>query len=234
MNVPRRQLNVMQGFTLLEVLIALVISALIAVMAFESLSAADSGATRTNEVLTEINRLDRAWQIIAADLRHVIPPATADRNTLFQAESLRSSGEDSDQLVLLFKRRGWVNFSNLPRSDLQTVSYRVVDGQLWRDFAPERNLELSDLDLEDEDAFHQLLLEDVEDLQLRLLFQGAISAKGKSALDSREYSEDWLQKWPDNNQQGATAQDLPLAVEITLELKGVGRSVRLFAMPEQQ
>ncbi len=234
MGLQRRTVFQEQGFTLLEVLIALVISALIAVMAFESLNAADAGATRTNEVLTEINRLDRAWQIIAADLRHVIPPAAADRNTVFQAESLRSSGEDADQLVLLFKRRGWVNFSNLPRSDLQMVSYRVVDGQLWRDFASERNLELADVDMEDDDAFHQLLLEDVEDLQLRMLYQGAITSKGKSALEDREYSEDWLQKWPDNNQQGASAQDLPLAVEITLELKGAGSSVRLFAMPEQQ
>ena len=234
MGLQRRKIYQEQGFTLLEVLIALVISAMIAVMAFESLNAADAGATRTNEVLAEINRLDRAWQILAADLRHVIPPAAADRNTVFQAESLRSSGEDADQLVLLFKRRGWVNFSNLPRSDLQMVSYRVVDGKLWRDFAPERNLELSDVDMEEDDAFHQLLLEDVEDLQLRLLYQGAITSKGKSALEDREYSEDWLQKWPDNNQQGASAQDLPLAVEITLELKGVGSSVRLFAMPEQQ
>lgn len=215
-------------------MIALVISALIAAMAFESLDAADEGATRTNEVLAEINRLDRAWQIIAADLRHVIPPAAADKNTIFQADSLRSSGEDADQLVLLFKRRGWVNFSNLPRSDLQMVGYRVEDGKLWRDFVPERNLEISDIDLEEDDGIHQLLLEDVEDMQLRLLHQGAISAKGKSALDEREFSEDWLQKWPDNNQQGASIQDLPLAVEITIELKGVGSSVRLFAMPEQQ
>ena len=107
------------------------------------------------------------------------------------------------------------------------------DGQLWRDFAPERNLELADVDLEEDDGFHQLLLQDVEDFQLRLLFQGAITSKGKSALEGREFSEDWLQKWPDNNQQGASAQDLPLAVEITIELKGVGSSVRLFAMPEQ-
>ena len=223
-----------RGFTLLEVMIALVISALIAVMAFESLNAADNGSRRTNEVLAEINRLDRAWQIIAADLRHVIPPAAADRNTVFQAESLRSSGEDADQLVLMLKRRGWVNFSNLPRSDLQMVGYRVVDGKLWRDFAPERNLELADVDLEDDDGFHQLLLEDVEDLQLRLLYQGAIASRGKSVLEERDSSDDWLHKWPDNNQQGASAQDLPLAVEITIELKGVGSSVRLFAMPEQQ
>ncbi len=224
----------LQGFTLLEVMIALVITALIAAMAFESLDAADEGATRTNEVLAEINRLDRAWQLIAADLRHIIPPAPADRNTVFQADSLGSSGENADQLVLLFKRRGWVNFSNLPRSDLQMVSYRVEDGKLWRDFAPERNLELSDIDLEDEDGFHQLLLEDVEDLQLRLLHQGAIGAKGKSALEGSEFSDDWLQKWPDDTYQGASAQDLPLAIEITIEIKGVGSSVRLFALPEQQ
>ncbi|MEN0039363.1 MAG: type II secretion system minor pseudopilin GspJ [Cellvibrio sp.] len=222
-----------RGFTLLEVLIALVISALIAAMAFESLNAADNGAKRTNDVLNEINRLDRAWQIIGADLRHVIPPAAADKNAIFQADSLRSSGEDADQMVLLFKRRGWVNFSNLPRSDLQMVGYRVEEGKLWRDFLPERNLELSDIDMED-DSLHQLLLEDVEDIQLRFLHQGAISSKGKSVLEERDFSDNWLQKWPENTQQGATAQDLPLAVEITIELKGVGTSVRLFAMPEQQ
>lgn len=214
-------------------MIALVISALIAVMAFESLNAADNGAKRTNDVLTEINKLDRAWQTIGADLRHVIPPAAADKNAIFQAESLRSSGEDSDQMVLLFKRRGWVNFSNLPRSDLQMVGYRVEEGKLWRDFLPERNLELSDIDMED-DSLHQLLLEGVEDMQLRFLHQGAISSKGKSVLEERDFSDNWLQKWPENAQQGATAQDLPLAVEITIELKGVGTSVRLFAMPEQQ
>jgi general secretion pathway protein J len=220
------------GFTLLEVMIALVISTLIAVMAFESLNAADSGATRTNEVLDEINGLDRAWQIIAADLRHVIPPAAADKNAIFEADSLRMSGKDADQMVMLFKRRGWVNFSNLPRSDLQIVGYRVEDGKLWRDFLPERNLDLSDIDMED-DSFHQLLLEDVEDLQIRLLHQGAISSKGKSVLDDRKFSDDWLQKWPENTQQGASAQDLPLAIEITLQLKGVGSIARLFAMPEQ-
>jgi general secretion pathway protein J len=108
----------------------------------------------------------------------------------------------------------------------------VEDGKLWRDFLPERNLDLSDIDMED-DSFHQLLLEDVEDLQIRLLHQGAISSKGKSVLDDRKFSDDWLQKWPENTQQGASAQDLPLAIEITLQLKGVGSIARLFAMPEQ-
>lgn len=219
-----------RGFTLLEVLIALVISALIAVMAFQSLDAADKGAQRTNEVLDDINRLDRAWQMLAADLRHVQTPLANDQNALFQGESLRSSGENADQPVLFFKRRGWVNFANLPRSDLQLISYRVAEGKLWRDFLPEYNRELNDIDMED-DAFHQLLLDNVDDLQLRFLHQGIITSKGKSALEGREFADDWLQQWPDSSLQGASG--LPLAVEITIDIKGVGPSVRLFALPEQ-
>lgn len=219
-----------RGFTLLEVLIALVISALIAVMAFESLDAADKGAQRTNEVLEDINRLDRAWQLIAADLRHIQPPLASDKNALFQAESLQTDGENADQMVLYFKRRGWVNFANLPRSDLQLVSYRVEEGKLWRDFLPELNRDLADIDLED-DAAHQLLLEKVVDLQLRFLHQGTISSKGKSALEGSDFSEQWLQQWPDSSVQGSSG--LPLAVEITIDVEGVGPSVRLFALPEQ-
>lgn len=219
-----------RGFTLLEVLIALVISALIAVMAFQSLDAADKGAQRTNEVLEEINRIDRAWQIIAADLRHVQLAQAENQPVFFQGDSLRSSGENADQAVLFFKRRGWVNFANQPRSDLQLVSYRVVDGQLWRDFMPEYNRELNDIDME-RDAAHQLLLEQVDDLQLRFLHQGIISSKGKSALEGREFSDDWLEQWPDSGTQSQGA--LPLAVEIIIDIKGVGPSARLFALPEQ-
>lgn len=219
-----------RGFTLLEVMIALVISALIAVMAFQSLDSADRGATRTNEVLAEINRIDRAWQIIGTDMRHIVPPMLNDRTWVFIGETLDGSAEDADQMLLTFKRRGWVNFSNRPRSDLQLVGYRVEDGKLWRDFAPEYNLQLADVDLEEDDGFHQLLLDNVEDVQLRFLHLGAIGSRGKSVLEGREFTDDWLQDWPDAT---AGAVGLPLAIEITIKLKGVGSIARLFALPEQ-
>jgi general secretion pathway protein J len=217
-----------QGFTLLEVVIATVIAAIIGIMTFGALDGASRGAERTNEVLGEINNLDRSWQIIAVDLRHVLQPD--GRNTVFQAQSVQSPGEKADQLLLVFKRRGWVNFSNQPRSDLQVVSYRVTDGVLWRDFMPEFNREIGQIDMERE-AFHQKLLENVEDVQFRFLHQGLLSMNGQSALDGSDYTNNWLQEWPDATQQGATG--LPLAVEITLDVKGVGASVRLFAFPEQ-
>lgn len=217
-----------QGFTLLEVVIATVIAAIIGVMTFGALDGASRGAERTNEVLDEINNLDRSWQIIAVDLRHVLQPD--GRNTVFQAQSVQSPGEKADQLLLVFKRRGWVNFSNQPRSDLQVVSYRVAEGVLWRDFMPEFNRDISQIDMEEE-AFHQKLLENVEDVQFRFLHQGLLTMNGQSALDGSDYTNNWLQEWPDATQPGATG--LPLAVEITIDVKGVGASVRLFAFPEQ-
>lgn len=229
--IPKAPSNFNQrGFTLLEVMIALVVSAIIAVMAFQSLDAADKGATRTNEVLNDINKVDRAWQLIAADLRHIVPPGTNDRTWIFKGETLDGSGEDADQVLMIFKRRGWVNFSNLPRSDLQLVEYRILDGKLWRDFAPEYNRQLADIDLEEDDGFHQLLLENVEDMQLRFLHQGVVTSRGKSVLEGREFTDDWLQDWPDAT---AGATGLPLAVEITIKIKGVGSIARLFALPEQ-
>lgn len=230
LNSPERGLSAEQGFTLLEVMIALVISALIAVMAFQSLDSADRGAARTNQVLDEINRIDRAWQIIATDLRHVVVPVENDPKWIFKAEELTGSASDGDQTLLTFKRRGWVNFANRPRSDMQLVAYRILDGTLWRDFAPEYNRELGDIDLEDDDGFHQVLLENVEDVKMRFLHQGLITSRGKSALEGREFSDDWLEDWPD---PVSGAVGVPLAIEITINIKGVGSSVRLFALPEQ-
>ena len=218
----------MAGFTLLEVLLAMVISAVIAVMAYEALDGATRGAERTNQAFEEINQLDRVWQTISADMRNVLPPDGG--NIVFQAESLKSPGDDAEQTLLLFKRRGWVNFSNLPRSDLQLVSYRLAEGKLWRDFMPEFNRELVDIEME-EDAFHQQLLDNVEDVQLRFLHLGLVASNGKSVLQNNDYSEKWLETWPDATQPAAVG--LPLAIEITITVKGVGPSVRLFSFPEQ-
>ena len=64
----------MAGFTLLEVMVAIAISAVVAVLAYQGLSSASAGAERSREILTQINELDRAWQIFAADMRHVLAP----------------------------------------------------------------------------------------------------------------------------------------------------------------
>lgn len=218
-----------RGFTLVEVLLALSIAAVIAVIAYQALSSASSGAERTRAALAEINQLDRTWQIIAADLRQVLPPSAGPGRTRFEftGSSLRTPGASAEQLVLLFSRGGWANPLERLRSDMQQVAYRVYEGRLWRDFLPERNLPSEEIDFEFE-AFNQLLLEDVEDVQLRFLSREMVQSRGRGVLDGDRFSDAWVPEWPPLGGQ----PELPLAVEVTIKVAGIGTSVRLFEISQ--
>jgi general secretion pathway protein J len=223
------KIKLASGFTLLEVMVAMVITAMIGVMAFKSFDGAASASEETQRVLEEIQRVDAVWQYMGNDLFHVLPVTAEDNNTPFVAQSLKSKGKESSQMLLLFKRNNWVNFANRPRSDIQLVSYRLEEGKLIRDFLPETNRLLVDIDIERQ-AFHQVLLEKVEDVQLRFLYTEMVVNDGKSVLQGQEHTDDWLPTWPDTTRAGAAG--IPLAMEVTITVEGVGPSVRLFTFPE--
>ncbi len=215
------------GFTLVEVLLALAITAVIMVAAYQGLNTASGGAETTERVLKDINQLDRTWQLIAADLRQALPPEPGPRGLRFEfaANSLQSLGADAEQVLMMFSRRGWINPLERLRSDMQRVSYEVREGALWRNYLPELNLAPEEVDFEYQ-AQRQKLLEGVVDVQLRFLSAQLLQSRGRSMLDGRGYSQDWEPVWPGPEQ----TQDspLPLAVEITIDVEGVGPSVRLF------
>jgi general secretion pathway protein J len=226
-----------QGFTLIELLIAIVLTAIISTMSYQALESASNGATRTREVLRDINKLDKAWQLIGQDMRNInISPANQAPNLAemaLQGASLTTKGKNSLQLIMQFTRRGWVNPMGRLRSDLQLVNYRIEDGKLIRDYLPQRNKSLEDMDFERE-SLHQTLLENVSDIQLRFLSEGYIKNNGKSALEGEDYSKNWEPTWPPLNQPGGSG--VPMALEITIEIteenKGASRSVRLYELPQ--
>lgn len=220
-----------QGFTLLEMVVAIALSALVAAMAYESFDGASRNAERTRDVLDEVNKLDKAWQLIGQDMRNIVPlsPQLASPQLRFEAASLKTKGKDSFQVIMLFARRGWINPLGRLRSDLQQVNYRIAEGKLWRDYLPERNMPLENIDFE-RDSLHQLLLENVVDIQLRFLSDARIKADGKSVLEGSEYSRNWEPTWPPINGAGVGA--MPIALEITIETEGGERSVRLFQIPQ--
>ncbi|WP_341938108.1 type II secretion system minor pseudopilin GspJ [Marinimicrobium sp. C2-29] len=229
-----------RGFTLLEMMVALAIAGAIAAMAYQALVAASNGAERSREIMTRINELDRAWQIIASDFRHILEPEPAPQG---QAQSqMQGMGQglrfrfvadpiatpDEEQRLLLFTREGWFNPLERLRSDLQEVSYRLDEGTLWRDYRPVRNRPFDEYDFE-EQALNQRLLEGVKDIELRFLSKQLIDRSGQSALDGDDYSRDWAAGWPDPDQMGTGNQvTLPLAVLVRIEVEGVGVSERLF------
>lgn len=218
------------GFTLLEIMVAIAITATIAALTYQSFHAASSGAERSAEVMDGINRLDRTWQIIGADFRHALPPEAGPTGLrfLFYAESL-SGGADERHMLMRFTRRGWVNPLERLRSDIQELSYRVEDGNLWRDYRPMRNVPYDEYDFEEE-ALQQLLLEGVLDIQLRFLSAALINRSGLGALDGSEYTRNWSPMWPDPDQMAQGLIPLPLAVEISIETEELGVITRLFEL----
>ena len=226
--------RVQAGFTLLEMVIAIALSALVAAMAYESFDGASRNAERTRETLDGVNKLDKAWQLIGQDMRNIVPmnPALPSTQVRFQAVSQNTKGKDTFQVVMVFARRGWVNPLGRMRSDLQQVNYRVAEGKLWRDYLPERNMPLENIDFERE-SLHQLLLDDVVDVQLRFLSKAKIQADGKSVLEGSEYSRSWEITWPPIGNSGDAGTAMPIAMEMTIELEGGNRSVRLFEIPQK-
>ena len=215
------------GFTLLEVMVAIALSAVVATLAYQGLSSASAGAERSREILTQINELDRAWQILATDMRHLLAPELGPTGGRFQfnAQSLEG-GTDVEQRLLIFTRRNWFNPMQRPRSDLQEVSYRIEDGTLWRDYRPYRNLPYDEFSFE-QSAARQELLNDVTDIELRFLSIATLQNSGRGALSGDEYMRDWAPAWPDPNEMGNPLA-LPLAVYVRIEIEGVGASERLF------
>ena len=69
------------------------------------------------------------------------------------------------------------------------------------------------------------------DVQLRFLSEGNMKSNGKSVLEGSDYINSWDEIWPPISPSGNSG--LPIAVEITIEVEGSGRSSRLFEIPQK-
>ncbi|GAB6405177.1 type II secretion system protein GspJ [Pseudomonas sp. MHK4] len=134
-------MNKQDGFTLLELVIAIAIFALLGLASwtlFDGVVRVQQG-TLSHE--RELRNLQRAVAVIERDLLHI-----AQQPVLL----------DPTRLQLL--RGNWRNPLDLPRSERQVLTYRFDNGVLWRDSRAEGAQSVQ----------QQKLLEDVRDLRWRL------------------------------------------------------------------
>ena len=124
--MPRRATT---GFTLVEVLIALGITAFVSVIAYTSLSAVLSGAERLRENTDRSYEINRAFMILSRDLRQFVDRPVRDE---FGEREPGLTGGLLARFPLSFTRTGWHNPNGYPRSNLQRVNYRLEDDALWR------------------------------------------------------------------------------------------------------
>jgi general secretion pathway protein J len=205
--VPKR--SKAAGFTLMEVMVALFIMALIAMLAAQAFNTASSGAAATREAMDRLAAIDRAMFVIETDLRNAIPKVYRQRlgevlPALYVAQS--------DDYWLVVMRGGVDNPLRQRRTEEVRVGYRYLNETIWRDTWH------NPLENEEDLAYKQKLLTGVEDILVRVLPDGpGVSIAGGP----------WFDMWPAT---GKPPDELPIAIELTLTLEDMGEIKRLFSL----
>jgi len=205
--------NKQQAFTLLEIIIAMAISALIGVAAMTLLDDATIAHKNMQEKGNRYNQIERAWLFISNDIQQLAPRQFRDefgdkKNNLF-------SDDLNGTTQLSFTRLGRRNPAGLARSNLEKLSYLVEEEKLKRiSYAYPDGMNL-------EQGLNRTLLENVEALEVDF-FDG----------------EEWIDFWPVDTgietQDGRSVNDLPVAIKISLQLKDIGLVERLYVVSDKR
>lgn len=190
------------GFTLLELLVALAIFAVLAAIAYTALSQVLKTRRHLEAEAARLTALQTAFTVIERDIEQGVDRGVRDE--FGDAELAMKSG-GTGTLLLSLTRSGWRNPLGLPRSHLQRVAYVFDKKQLLRQ-------SWSVLDRgPNVQPYSEVLLDNVKTVELRFL----------------DTAYAWQGFWPTPNQTAA----LPRAVEITVDLTDWGRITRLFRVP---
>jgi general secretion pathway protein J len=197
-----------RGFTLLELLIAVAIFALLALATYRMLSSVmqADGATREHE--QQLREVVRAMAAFERDVLQVVPRPTRDP---FGEDRPALIGEDGDDTALEFTRSGWRNPMGAPRSRLQRVRWEL-SGEQWQ----RRYWNVLD-QAQDSKPQVQAVLDGVTSFTLRYM----------------DRQGQWLPSWPPTD---GTAKErferLPRAVELVLEHRRYGQLRRVLRLPD--
>ena len=197
-----------RGFTLIEILVATVILAVMGMIAYRGIAEARVAVGNAEGHLDRLREVQRAVQLITTDfrtvtLRKVREPIGDGFRSVIQRVT-------SGVALVELSRAGWSNGAGLPRGTGQRVVYRLEERKLFREHWNGMDPTLATPLVKRE------LLDGVERVELRYLTGG----------------REWIAEWP---QIGSTRQfdfyERPLAVEITLVLEDYGEIRRLVEVP---
>ena len=208
-----------RGFTLVEVLIALAITAFVAAVAYTSLSTVITGVESARAGAERTQAINRTFMLLSRDLRQFVERPVRDE---FGDTEPALSGGEAARFALSFTRAGWHNPNGLPRSHLQRVNYRFEDQALWRESYPVLDR------AGDTEGTPVRLLDDVDYLELAFLGSVDQLRLGRGTnVDTRQWPENWV---VDTSDPDALPRP-PVAIEVTLGLADLGEITRLYVLP---
>ena len=197
-----------QGFTLLELLIASIIFAIMALMAYGGLDNVLDNSQSSQQALQRLKNVQQSVSVLNRDFTQIVKRPIRDEYG--NPQPYLSAGNDIDNLVE-FTRGGRVNPAGLLRSSLLRVAYRVEDEKLIRQQWPQLDR------TQETEPRESVLITDVEKVSLRFLDQDG----------------EWHQQWPPLSAAGAGGAAptvAPLGIEIVLQLNDWGDIRRLYAV----
>lgn len=198
------------GFTLIELMIALAIFAVLSAMVYGGLRAVLNARNQSDQQAERLATLQTAMVIIGRDIEQATPRPIRDVSNGNQP-AMMGGGNNTANLtgsMLEFTRTGWRNPAGRARSNLQRVAYTVQNKQLVRmtwtalDQAPNQLPQTT------------VLLDRVNKLEVRFLDQ----------------QMRWQLLWPLATTDNTSQVILPRAVEINIDLEDWGRIPRLFGV----
>jgi general secretion pathway protein J len=189
------------GFTLLELLVAMAIFAVLAVMAYGGLNSVIRQRERNDVAMLRLKQLQQTMAIMTRDFAQLAPRPVRDQ--LGGLHCALSAGPDNVPPIE-FTRGGWTNPLGVIRSTQQRVAYALEDGTLVRYTWPELDRAVQT------QPQKQMLLPEVSSIAVQYL----------------DASGAFQDQWPPINTR-LTPEQLPHAVTLKLVLKDWGEMSRI-------
>jgi general secretion pathway protein J len=191
------------GFTLLEMLVAIAIFAVVSTLALTGYTQLQQQSEYLEQRLSRLREVQRAVQTLCQDLEQLEPRPV--REPLGDGYLPALQVTDTLEYRLQLTRAGWSNTGGLPRPTLQRVGYRVEDEQLWRDHWPTLDRTLV-----------------VEPVKVRML-DGVRGVTFRFLTSNRQ----WVDRWPAQQVGTRNERSRPAAIEVVIDLEDWGEIRRL-------
>lgn len=207
-----------RGFTLAELLVALIIFAFVAAACVYSLRLGVDARDQLAKADGRLTQMQTARAIIREDMLQLADRPVRDEfgdiaGPAFMGGTelrLRRRSSPDETLLLAFVRRGWINPENqAPRSTLQYVEYIEKNGSVIRRIRPYLD------GARNQPVFERILFKDVGDLEISFL---AGEVRGEL---------EWEDGWP-----YANYSLFPKAIAITFTTQRFGRLTQRFWIGE--
>jgi general secretion pathway protein J len=201
-----------QGFTLLELLVAITVFTVIAAAAYTGLRSVLFNQAAIEAESKRLAEVQMAFYVLSQDIQQAAPRPIKDE---YGDPQPALQSDDLSDDILQLTRTGWDNPLGQQRSTLQRLAYRLEDGRLLRLYWD--TLDRSGLS----EPRQTVLLEGVQNVEVRFL----------------DAENTWQTQWPlaenpggdiPTNSQQQTL--LPRAVEWQVNLEDWGEITRLFLL----